>query len=167
MAEKDLERLRELVALFELRLISTDEVIDEATDFLGVIDPGPDSLVRIAVQRDTRWEDVHELCLRVLTELGLALPSRVEAGRLGARKIARDIVAGAEPPLQGARKLWSDIARQVPELLEELAEFAALADDWEERFKERDSVDQEIVARAEAFLGRKPQNPGEDKRRER
>jgi hypothetical protein len=88
------------------------------------------------------------LFMQALAELGLPLPAGRDAVVVLARDIATQLVGGAVPPYDGAKRIWEISLRLPDEHLPELDTFVYGASEWEERPKDRDLFAQGILAAA-------------------
>lgn len=97
-------------------------------------------------------DEARRLFDRVLSELGLVMPSKRDAVMRLARETAQEILAGATGAYVGARQIWDLTLRASDERLPELDTFVYGASEWEDRPEDRVAFEEGIVAAARGLV---------------
>lgn len=130
-----------VIAKYRLGLLASGELPEIATQALASGKDSP-ALRQLAGADADDMGEVRRLFERTLHELGLAVPSQDEAGKVVTKSIARDVLNGSEQPYDGAKKMWR-LYVQNPSL-HELKPFVGLASEYEDDPQNRDGYLREI-----------------------
>lgn len=139
-----------VTALWSLDSLPSAELPKFASEALSAGYDSP-SLRILAGEISPAMSDAAPLFLRALQEIGVTIPSHVEAGKIVAAHLARDVVSGKISPYQGARRIWWDVYNEIEEL-QELVVFVGLAsqfEDYEESARTGDSRYVELISEIE------------------
>ena len=109
------------------------------------------SLRRLAGSEREDGQTQLALFHRSLGELGVGIPTPVEAGLARARRIASSVLRGETPPYQGAKQIWREVSDRFPEL-ETPRYFKAYASEYEDDVKHQDYYAAAIVNECREFL---------------
>jgi hypothetical protein len=94
------------------------------------------TLFQLAGAEGSDTEHLRRLFSRAITELGITLPSPMEAGLSTAESIAENVLKGKVEPYEGAKLIWDKVYTRFPELLQ-LRPFVGLASEYEDDEKHR------------------------------
>ena len=111
------------------------------------------SLRELAGQSPRDALDNRDLFVAVIDELGLVMPSELEALWNLSCATASDIASGAVEPYAGAMLIWRMDWDRL-DRRDELSDFIGLASMWQEQPGDRPALEAEIVEYAREFLAR-------------
>jgi hypothetical protein len=148
-----LDKLLLAASALQLGLLSPEDIIAEAAELLSEL-PSNVSLAQLA-GAEPSMDCVMKLLSQTLALEGLSVPSVPEAGRILVRDISRAILAGKVSAPEGARTIWWQIVRRVPELESEFGHFVGLSSEWEDDYLNRNQYESDI-RRAAAKVTRNP-----------
>lgn len=137
-----LEVLRSVASRFQLELLPPEFVVAQAAELVQGL-PDNRDLAELAGTTPLR-DFVGDALARALESEGMHFPTPEDAGRLVAHEAAEAIVRGDTSPVEGARLIWWDVVRAVPQLDEELGHFIGLASEWEDDSSHRNEIEDDI-----------------------
>jgi hypothetical protein len=111
------------------------------------------SLLELAGLPHGLVREAADLFRAALSELGIEPPDEDEALWHLVRWTARQIVAGAVSPIEGASWIWRKASYQVQEA-GDLRVFVGLASEWDDHPEDRTRIEEQIVQEASELLGR-------------
>jgi hypothetical protein len=110
------------------------------------------SLRLLAGLTDTELDEAQPLFERALAELNLPVPSQRDAVICLAKEISKEILSGATPPAEGARRIWDLSLRASGEPIADLDTFVYGASEWDARPDARHHFEKGILAAARKLL---------------
>jgi len=139
-------------AMYLLELTKLKGVRESAETLVAAGSDLPTLVDLMNLPDEVSREDVLRLLESVLSDARAEVPNPLEARRIVARHYARQIVAGALSPYEGARKIWWELWTDCREL-KELTAFAGLASEYEDDTSEthRAEYERDIVREARAL----------------
>jgi hypothetical protein len=147
-----LQEVTELRALHMLDFVDSRVIIEWAEQKLSE-GASATYLRDLAEIVEPRKEDVAAIFAAISGDLGLPQLSEEIAARTAAQLAAKDLVQGAQTPIDTARRIWG-IAQLVPSVESQLLSFIGLASEWEDDPNHRSEYEDYIRAEARRFLAR-------------
>jgi hypothetical protein len=135
----------ELAALRRFDLVDAAQVVYWASEQAASTSTPPQLVALASLPAEAESATVDRLLGEYLRGMGDPVTTDTQAGLLVAKRLARDVVDGALEPSVGARRIWWDVVRRVPELGGQLGSFVGLASEWEDSPNDRGDYELDIV----------------------
>lgn len=139
-----------ILAKHVLDLLHVEELPGFALDAIQAGYDSP-SLRQLAGTSEHDTEEAHKLFAKALSELGLPAPPAPKAGLTLARDIAKEVLSGAIPPYEGAKRIWDHVYTRLPEL-KQLRPFVGLASEYEDDAEHRDDYSRQIIEKCKSLI---------------